>query len=313
MIVELKNVTKTYKNGLKALNNLSYEVREGEIYGLLGPNGSGKTTSINCLLSLISFDSGTITIFDKELKPNDYEMKRQIGLVPQNVAVFYELTVYENINYFCGLYIKDKKLRKQYVEEAIDFVQLNDYRKFLPKKLSGGLLRRLNIACGIVHKPKLIVFDEPTVAVDPQSRNQILDGVLRLNKEGSTIIYTSHYMEEVEQICSYIVILDKGGVIAHGTKEALKEKTAIGEIIGVELNKNQTYDNLEAVLKDMKGLLEHKLVKNVLTLKMEKGSSHITEVIETLKENNIDYGRIYSELPSLNDVFLEITGKELRD
>ena len=139
-----------------------------------------------------------------------YDLKREIGVVMQNVAVFDEMTVYENIDYFCGLYIRDKETRKQYVEDAIAFVELQDYKKFLPKKLSGGLLRRLNIACGIAHKPKLIFFDEPTVAVDPQSRNKILEGIVELNKKGATIIYTSHYMEEVEQICTRIAYIDHG-------------------------------------------------------------------------------------------------------
>lgn len=152
-----------------------------------------------------------------------YDLKREIGVVMQNVAVFDEMTVYENIDYFCGLYIRDKETRKQYVEDAIAFVELQDYKKFLPKKLSGGLLRRLNIACGIAHKPKLIFFDEPTVAVDPQSRNKILEGIVELNKKGATIIYTSHYMEEVEQICSRILIMDKGRKVALGTKEELKK------------------------------------------------------------------------------------------
>jgi len=147
-----------------------------------------------------------------------YDLKREIGVVMQNVAVFDEMTVYENIDYFCGLYIRDKETRKQYVEDAIAFVELQDYKKFLPKKLSGGLLRRLNIACGIAHKPKLIFFDEPTVAVDPQSRNKILEGIVELNKKGATIIYTSHYMEEVEQICSRILIMDKGQKVALGKK-----------------------------------------------------------------------------------------------
>ena len=195
-IVKIENLVKRYKD-LLALDHLNLEIKEGEIFGLLGPNGSGKTTTINCMLSLLTYDKGSIKLFGKEMTPTSYELKRQIGVVMQNVAVFDELTVYENIDYFCGLYITDKNLRKQYVNEAIEFVGLEDFTKFYPKKLSGGLLRRLNIACGIAHKPKLIIMDEPTVAVDPQSRNKILEGILKLNEQGATIIYTSHYMEEV--------------------------------------------------------------------------------------------------------------------
>ena len=193
-VVKIDNLVKRYGD-LVALDHFSLEIKEGEVFGLLGPNGSGKTTTINCLLSLLAFDKGTVEIFGKEMTPVSYGIKKDIGIIMQNVAVFDELSVYENIDYFCGLYITDKTQRKQYVNEAVKFVGLEDFLKFYPKKLSGGLLRRLNIACGIAHKPKLIILDEPTVAVDPQSRNKILEGIEELNKNGTTVIYTSHYME----------------------------------------------------------------------------------------------------------------------
>ena len=218
MVIDVKNLVKRYDD-LVALDHLNLQVNEGEIFGLLGPNGSGKSTAINCILSLLKYDKGQIKVYDKLMKANSYDLKKNIGVVMQNIAVFDELTVYENIDYFCGLYILDKKRRQELVEEAIEFVGLDDYKKFYPKKLSGGLLRRLNIACGIAHKPKLIILDEPTVAVDPQSRNNILEGIVKLNKAGATIVYTSHYMEEVEQICTKIAIMDKGRVIASGTSE----------------------------------------------------------------------------------------------
>ena len=221
-VVKIENLVKRYKEVL-ALDHFNLEINEGEVFGLLGPNGSGKTTTINCILSLLSYDKGDVEVFGKKMTPDNYEAKRNIGVVMQNVAVFDELTVYENIDYFCGLYISDKSTRKKYVEEAIDFTGLNEFRKFRPKKLSGGLLRRLNIACGIAHKPELIILDEPTVAVDPQSRNHILEGIQKLNQQGATIIYTSHYMEEVEQICSRIAIMDKGRNLALGTADELKK------------------------------------------------------------------------------------------
>ena len=196
MMITIENLVKRYGD-LVALDHLNLEIKEGEIFGLLGPNGSGKTTAINCMLALLKYDKGTIRIRGQEMRPDSYEIKKEIGVVLQNVAVFEQMTVYENIDYFCGLYIGDKTKRKQLVEEAIAFVGLEDFVKMRPKKLSGGLLRRLNIACGIAHKPRLIFMDEPTVAVDPQSRNKILEGILELNRQGSTIIYTSHYMEEV--------------------------------------------------------------------------------------------------------------------
>ena len=237
-IVEVKNLTKKYKE-LTAIDDLSFSVEEGKILGLLGPNGSGKSTTINCILSLLSFDKGNIKIFGKEMQPDAFDIKRYIGVVFQDVAVFDELTVWENVNYFCGLYISDKKACEQYTEDALKLVGLEDFKKFLPKKLSGGLLRRLNIACGIAHKPKLIFLDEPTVAVDPQSRNNILDGIKKLRDAGATVIYTTHYMEEVEILCDEIIILDHGKIIASGTNDSLKDLAKVKEKITIESGRNR--------------------------------------------------------------------------
>ena len=250
-VISVKNLTKKYKN-LTAIDNLSFDVYEGEILGLLGPNGSGKSTTINCLLSLLNFEHGIIKIFNKEMTSESYDIKKDIGVIFQEVAVFEELTVYENIDYFCGLYITDKKQRAEYIEDAIKLVGLEEFKKFYPKQLSGGLLRRLNIACGIAHKPSLIFFDEPTAMVDPQSRNNILDGIKKLRDNGATIVYTTHYMEEVEILCDRIIIIDNGKIIAEGTSDELKKKANIKE---------------------------------------------------TIKH----------EGPTLNDVFLKLTGKDLRD
>lgn len=309
-VIEINNLVKRYKE-LVALDHLSLEVKEGEIFGLLGPNGSGKTTTINCILSLLTYDKGSIKVFGKEMTPSSYDIKKQIGVVMQNVAVFNELTVYENIDYFCGLYVTDKELRKKYVEEAIEFTGLSDFKKFRPGKLSGGLLRRLNIACGIAHKPKLIFFDEPTVAVDPQSRNKILEGISKLNKDGATIIYTSHYMEEVEQICSRITIMDKGRSIASGSKDELKKMITVTEHISIE-----TCNLLDEHIKELSGLVhvyEVNYNDNLLTISFSGGKHNIVRVLNYLQEKNISFGRVYSELPTLNDVFLEITGTQLRD
>ena len=249
-VVSVQNLVKKYKNNY-AVNDLSFDVKKGEILGLLGPNGSGKTTTINCILSILQFDSGQIKIFGETMRPSAYDIKQKIGVIFQEVAAFNELTVYENIDYFCGLYISDKNTRKQYIADALKLVSLEKFQKYRPKQLSGGLLRRLNIACGIAHKPELIFLDEPTVAVDPQSRNNILNDIKKLRDQGATVIYTTHYMEEVEELCDRIIILDNGKIIAKGTVDELKK-----------LAKNQT-----------------KIVTG----------------------------------PTLNDVFLELTGKDLRD
>ena len=309
-VIEVNNLVKRYRE-LVALDHFNLTINEGEIFGLLGPNGSGKTTTINCILSLLSYDKGSIKVFGRDMKPNSYDIKKDIGVVMQDVAVFNELTVYENVDYFCGLYIKDAETRKQYVRDAIDFVELGDFVKFRPKKLSGGLLRRLNIACGIAHKPKLIFFDEPTVAVDPQSRNKILEGIEQLNRDGATIVYTSHYMEEVEQICSHILIMDKGRSLASGTTEELKKMIKCTERISVEvcgLN--------EASLLELSGLAHAYGVtyeNSVLKLSFSGGRHNLVRVLDYLTEHDLSFGRVYSELPTLNDVFLEITGTQLRD
>ena len=309
-VIEIKNLTKEYKK-IKAIDDLSFNVEQGEILGLLGPNGSGKSTTINCILSLLNFSKGTIKIFDKEMQPDAYDIKKDIGVVFQDVAVFEELTVYDNIDYFCGLYIKDKKLRKRYIEDAIKLVGLEDFTKFFPKQLSGGLLRRLNIACGIAHKPKLIFLDEPTVAVDPQSRNNILEGIKKLRDEGATIVYTTHYMEEVEIICDRVIILDKGKIIASGTTDELKTLANIEEKISVEVNDlNSKY--IEEI-KKFKNVEEVTYHDQILLVIYKKGKNNLLELIDYLKSKKVNYNKIFSERPTLNDVFLELTGKELRD
>ena len=309
-VVRINNLVKRYGD-LVALDHFNLEIREGEVFGLLGPNGSGKTTTINCLLSLLSFDKGEIEIFGKKMSPACYDIKREIGVIMQNVAVFDELTVWENIDYFCGLYIRDKAQRKQYVEEAVRFVGLEDFLKFRPKKLSGGLLRRLNIACGIAHKPKLIILDEPTVAVDPQSRNRILEGIQSLNRNGATVIYTSHYMEEVEQICTRIAIMDKGKKIAEGTKDELKRMIRNTETVTVEML--ELPEDVRTELAALPHVYDTAFDGKALTVSCSGGKHNLIRILGVLQNHELSFGRVYSELPTLNDVFLEITGTALRD
>lgn len=309
-VVKIENLVKRYKD-LIALDHLNLDIKEGEVFGLLGPNGSGKTTAINCLLSLLEFDKGSIEVFGEKMAPDNYKAKREIGIIMQNVAVFNELTVYENIDYFCGLYITDKAKRKKYVEEAIAFVGLEKFVKFYPKKLSGGLLRRLNIACGIAHKPKLIILDEPTVAVDPQSRNKILEGICELNKNGATVIYTSHYMEEVEQICTRIAIIDSGKNVAIGTTDELKKMIRNTETISIEVLDAQ--EELLEKLRRLPHVYEAGYDGVKAIIKCSGGKHNLIRILGVFSENDIPFGRVYSEQPTLNDVFLEITGKALRD
>lgn len=308
-VVSVHDLVKRYGSTV-ALDHFDLEIGKGEVFGLLGPNGSGKTTAINCILQLLTYDKGEISLFGRPMTQVSYDLKARIGVVPQNIAVFEELNVQQNIDYFCSLYVRDAAKRKRLVQEAIAFVGLEDHVRMRPKKLSGGLLRRLNIACGIAHKPELIFLDEPTVAVDPQSRAAILDGIEQMNAAGSTIVYTSHYMEEVEEICTRIMIMDKGHTLAIGTNEELKALVAAGEKIVIEA------DVSEAALIRLRALphaLRVEYGNGRLEVVCENAEHNVADVLDTLAQARIKPGRIWAEPPTLNDVFLEITGRELRD
>lgn len=309
-VIEVRDLVKTYKK-ITAVDGVNLDIKNGRILGLLGPNGSGKSTIINCILALLKKDSGSIKVYGKEMTPESYETKEKLGVVFQDVGVYEELNVYENIDYFCGLYVADKSKRKAWIDETLDLVGLHDFVKFKPRELSGGLLRRLNIACGIAHKPEIIIFDEPTVAVDPQSRNNILEGIEKLNRDGATIIYTSHYMDEVDQICDDIVILDKGRVIAKGTSAELKDMIETGEKITFKADDLSDYEIDK--IKHLANFLDLTYKDNTYKLSFAHGRDNLINLIKLLQDNHITYDALTSEKPSLNDVFLSLTGKELRD
>ena len=218
--VEIRGLVKKYDDTL-AVNNINLNIEEGEIYGLLGPNGAGKSTTISLICSLLHPTSGTIKVLGEDIRKNALEAKRKIGLVPQVISVYTDFTAYENIRFFGELYGLRGSELKESIEEALEFTGLLEYRNKKAKEFSGGMLRRLNIACAIIHHPRLLIMDEPTVGVDPQSRNHILQAVKNLNKQGVTVIYSTHYMEEAEHLCSKIAIIDKGNIIVEGTKEEL--------------------------------------------------------------------------------------------
>ncbi len=309
MIVEIKDVVKRYGDRV-AVDNMSMTVKEGEIIGLLGPNGAGKTTLINCIIGISEINSGEIRIFDQVMSQNNYYIKKNIGVIPQNLAIYNEFKAYENVEYFGRLYgLKGKEL-KEAVKQALEFTGLWERKNDYPKSFSGGMQRRLNIACSIVHKPKLIIMDEPTVGIDPQSRNHILTSVKKLNDMGSTVIYTSHYMEEIEALCSRVVIMDNGRLIAQGTLGELKEYVQDEQVIDIVLN-NYSYSITEAI-KSIHGIKECIVQENSMKVILERSSS-IARVIGCIVENGGIITKINMEDASLEDVFLGLTGKKLRD
>ena len=214
-IIEVKNLKKSYKNN-KALDGLDFDLYEGEILGILGPNGAGKSTTINILSTILKKDEGAITYFGMSTEKNLKYIKANLGVVPQDIALYEDITAYKNIEFFASLYGLKKQNLKDAVEYALKFVGLEDRKNDLPKHYSGGMKRRLNIACSIAHKPKILILDEPTVGIDPQSRNHILTSLRELQKEGTTIIYTTHYMDEIEEIADRVIIVDKGKKIEDG-------------------------------------------------------------------------------------------------
>ncbi|MFV0342216.1 MAG: ATP-binding cassette domain-containing protein [Anaerocolumna sp.] len=310
MVVEIKNLVKRYDR-LVALDHLEFEIEKGEIFGILGPSGSGKTSLINCILSLSKPDKGSVLIFGKEMSLSANNIKKELGVIMQYPAVFHELTLEENIIYFCSLYINSKNEVKRLTKEVMEFLGLENFAGFYPSKLSAGLLSRLNIACGIVHKPALVFIDEPTHSVDPQSRNKILECIKVLNQSGVTILYSSHNMEEMESLCHRIAMINKGKLVACGSIDELKDMISLGEKITVEvfmLSELQLED-----IKKIPNVSSAAYEDNKLRISSKKGKNNLIYILDYLQKNDIQFGKIYTEMPTLNDVFLEITGKGLQD
>ena len=309
-MISVEKLVKRYGDVI-ALDHFSFHAKKNEIVGLLGPNGCGKTTAINCMLSLLKFDQGDVELFGEPVNPNNNDIKRRIGIVPQEIAIFEKLTVIENVDFFCGLYVKDKKEREELVAEAISFVGLDKYKKYVPKQLSGGLKRRLNIACGIAHKPDILFLDEPTVAVDAQSRNFILDWVKKMKESGTTVVYTTHYLEEAEDLCDTFVIMDNGRNIASGTLDDLQKSISTTESITIKFITD--YDTLSQDLYTIPNVNQVIRNKDSYNIQFDKHSNNMTKLIEFVEKNALSYSEIRSEQPSLSNIFLELTGKELRD
>ncbi|MFP7224451.1 ABC transporter ATP-binding protein [Priestia endophytica] len=309
-VLELRNVTRKF-NDFIAVDNMSLSIQKGEIFGLLGANGAGKSTTINMIASLLQITEGEIEILGKSITKHRKFAKMNIGIVPQDIAIYENLTASENIKFFAGLYGLRGSLLKQRVEEALEFVGLIDKAKSFPKSFSGGMKRRLNIACAIAHRPKLLIMDEPTVGIDPQSRKHILESVKKLNEIGSTIIYTSHYMEEVESLCTNIAIVDHGKIIAKGSKENLKSLITDVKELWVEV-KDPLYVNCESI-EEIAGVKRASVEGNIIKIYSDVEIQNLNKIIQTLLKAEVEISSLEEKAPNLETVFLTLTGRNLRD
>lgn len=309
-VLEIVNLTKKFGDFV-AVDHMSLNVREGEIFGFLGANGAGKSTTINMIASLLRSTKGTIHLLGKDIAKNSKFAKMNTGIVPQDLAIYEDMTAYENVSFFAGLYGLRGKLLRERTEEALAFVGLGDKHKSFPKNFSGGMKRRLNIACAIAHRPKLIIMDEPTVGIDPQSRNYILNSVRKLNEMGCTIIYTSHYMEEVEEICTRIAIVDHGKIIAEGTKEQLTSIITDSKEIWIGTKADETISI--ASLQTIQGVTAVHQEEQTLKIVSKKEINNLNQIIQQLIKAQVEIRSVEEQAPNLESVFLTLTGRNLRD
>lgn len=310
-IVKMDQVTKKFGD-VTAVDKVSLEIEEGEIFGLLGPNGAGKSTAINMITGLLSIDKGSISIYGKDVRKDKMSTKSCVGIVPQDIAIYEDLTSLENVKFFASLYGLRGEMLEEAALEALEFTGLSEKKNQFPKSFSGGMKRRLNIACAIAHKPKLIIMDEPTVGIDPQSRNHILQSVKKLNEMGSTIIYTSHYMKEVEEICTRIAIMDRGKVIALGTCDELENMINDRDVVVVTISDPASRVD-EKSIREIPGVENVDIGENTVKITSAREVTNLDRIIQYFIQNNFTIKSVESKTPDLETVFLSLTGRKLRD
>lgn len=309
-ILTVKGLEKSYGKK-KVVNEITFDVKKGEILCFLGPNGAGKSTTINILCGVLGYQDGEISYNGRDVKYNLNEFKKRLGVVPQDLAIYEDLSAEKNVRFFASLYgLKGKELKKR-TDQALDFVGLLERKQEKAATFSGGMKRRLNIACAIAHEPELLIMDEPTVGIDPQSRNHILSSIKKLSLQGMTILYTTHYMEEVEEISTRILIMDCGNIIAEGTKESLKEDISEERQFIIEL------ENPQAIEADdfyqVEGVKRVEKKENKLVITTLKNVENLDKIISVIIEGKSKLHNIFCRTASLETVFLKLTGKSLRD
>lgn len=308
-IVEIEHLTKKFGSRV-VVDDVSFVVQPGTILGLLGPNGAGKSTVINMIVGLLRKTAGEVRLFGQVAEGNQ-ELRKRIGMVPQELALYYDLSAEENVRYFGGLYGLRGKALKSATEDALKLVGLWERKKDKPATFSGGMQRRLNIAMGIVHQPEFVIMDEPTVDIDPQSRNYIMETIEQMRRDGKTLIYTSHYMEEVERLADTIVIIDQGKVIATGTEPELVN------LVTAQKNILITVANPQAVIladiKQQPGVIKASLTATQLLITVTVESNDLNQLLLTLIQQSVVVNSVDQQQIDLETVFLNLTGRNLRD
>ncbi len=310
-MLETVKLSKTFKN-IKAVDEIDLYLNRGESVGLLGPNGAGKSTTISMISSLMKPTSGDVLLNGKSTIKDPSEIRKVLGVVPQEIALYEELSAYENLKFFGEVYSVDKKRLEERIQYTLEMVGLKERQKGLIKTFSGGMKRRVNIAAALLHEPEILILDEPTVGIDPQSRNHILETVKRLNEEqGTTVLYTSHYMEEVEQLCDRVYIVDHGKLVASGTINELLSILSSEDTIQIQLS--QTTDSLIEKVSAIDHVLRVDETKEGIRVISKKGSNLLSHIVQIAESEDLQIVHFEVELPSLEDVFLHLTGKTLRD
>ena len=309
-IIEVKGLEKSYKNE-KVVKSIDFYVEKGEILGFLGPNGAGKSTTINILSTVLNWDKGDVNIFDNSINKNVNEIKQRMGVVPQELAIFEDITAEQNVKFFASLYKVKGEILKERVKEALQFVGLYDKKDQKPKTFSGGMKRRLNIACAIAHQPELIIMDEPTVGIDPQSRNYILDSIKDLKKKGVTVIYATHYMEEVEEIADRVLIMNEGNIIAKGTIQELNNLISTAVTYEFVIDNINNLDNSD--FTELLGVSKVLQEEDKVSITVENGYDHLNELVAVLLNRKCKIKKMTTTEASLETVFLDLTGRMLKD
>ncbi|MHA2364423.1 MAG: ABC transporter ATP-binding protein [Candidatus Hodarchaeales archaeon] len=316
LVIEARNIKKSFgkrEKKVQAVNGISLSIQEGEIFGFLGPNGAGKTTSLKIFMGLLEADSGDVVILGQKPTNKNIELKLALGIIPQEIVLYNDLTVEENLRFIAEIYDIPKKIARERIDTLISQMGLEEKRKSLVRTLSGGQKRRLNVIMGLIHEPKIILCDEPTPGLDPQSRIVVWDFLKKLPKEGKTVILTTHFMEEADRLCDRVAIIDHGEILVLDTPDALKGSIGEGDLVEISLNDEEELKLVEQSLKEFQNSLDIKIISNQLHIRSKDIISNLNKILAIIEELQIEVKNINIRRTSLEDVFIDLTGRKLRN